>query len=487
MTQKNNLILDELRTLMDRGDVEQLRKMVNYLHPAAVARLGNEMKIKELLLLLEVLEARARAQMFGHLKPELQQALVKLLEADFAAAIIALMAHDDRVDLLHALPEQTADRLKQLVSEADRKDIEKLESYPEGTAGAVMTSDFAALRVDMTVSQALTTLRSYAEDKETVYYLYVLNEKRQLEGVVTLKDLIVAEPDTVLHDLMRSEVVTCRASDDVQQVANTLKEYDLLALPVINGGDEMVGIITFDDVIDVIEEEVSDTMYLKAGVGDLTKTKDHVYSEKLTKGSIWYPIRVRMLFLFITLIGGLMVGGVIDFFEDTLEAVLAAAIFIPLIMDMGGNVGTQSTTIFARGYALGHIELSKFFRFHVLREVLTGLIMGAMLGVIGGTVAYVWQGAPNDIPQLGFAVGFSLFVVITTATLLGFLLPWILLKIGVDHAPGADPFLTTIKDFTGLALYFVLVATLIGVPEDVIDDAIAMAESVTVAISSVPY
>ncbi|MDG5767870.1 magnesium transporter [Balneolales bacterium ANBcel1] len=164
----------------------------------------------------------------------------------------------------------------------------------------------------------------------------------------------------------------------------------------------------------------------------------------------------------VTLTGGFLVGGVIEYFEEVLGAVLVAAIFIPVIMDMGENVGTQSTTIFARGLALGQVNINGMWK-HIRREVSIGMIMGVLLGILGGFVAWLWQGAPNEVPQIGVAVGLSLAIVIPLATFLGFFLPWLLLKMGWDHAPGADPFITTIKDFTGLALYFFLVGTLIGV------------------------
>ncbi len=164
----------------------------------------------------------------------------------------------------------------------------------------------------------------------------------------------------------------------------------------------------------------------------------------------------------VTLIGGLAVGGIIDAFEDVLGSVLALAIFIPLVMDMGGNVGTQSTTIFARRLALGHINLTRF-RGHLLREVSVGLTMAAVIGVVGGVIAFLWQGAPNDVPELGIAVGVALAFSVTFATFLGFALPFLLIKLGLDDAPGADPFITTIKDFTGLAVYFLMAAWLLGI------------------------
>jgi magnesium transporter len=214
--------------------------------------------------------------------------------------------------------------------------------------------------------------------------------------------------------------------------------------------------------MDALDDDTSEIMYRKAGMGDPAHAKELLRSERLTSGNILYPVRVRIAFLMVTLAGGLAVGGLIEQFEDVLAAVVAVAIFVPLIMDMGGNVGTQSTTIFARGLALGHIDPSRFGR-QLFREVRVGLVMAVIIACIGGAAAYFWQGAPNDIPMLGVAVGLSLFTSVTLATFLGFALPWLMLKLGLDHAPGADPFITTIKDFTGLAVYFGLAGLLLGV------------------------
>jgi magnesium transporter len=246
-----------------------------------------------------------------------------------------------------------------------------------------------------------------------------------------------------------------------RQAVRLLKDHDLPAVPVVDSEGRLVGDITFDDVIDLVEEEATDAALAQAGVGNLL-SRDKVWSERLVRGSSWYAIRLRILFLIVTLIGGMLVGGVIERFEEVLEAVVAAAIFIPLVMDMGGNVGTQSTTIFARGLAWNHINVNRFLPY-LFREIRIGAVMGLILGLAAGIISYLWQGAPNGIPQLGMAVGIALFCVVTLGAMLGAILPWIMLKFGFDHAPGADPFITTIKDFTGLWIYFTLVGTLIGV------------------------
>ncbi|QDZ39977.1 magnesium transporter [Euhalothece natronophila Z-M001] len=190
--------------------------------------------------------------------------------------------------------------------------------------------------------------------------------------------------------------------------------------------------------------------------------RDKKWSERLVTGQARYAIQLRIIFLVVTLMGGMAVGGVIEAYEGTLEAVAAAAIFIPVVMDMGGNVGTQSTTVFARGLAWQHINAGDFFPY-LARELRISLAMGAILGLAGGVITYVWQAAPNDIPGLAPAVGISLFIVIVLASMLGAFLPWVMLKLGIDHGPGADPFITTIKDFVGLMIYFWLVAQLVDV------------------------
>ncbi|WP_010625950.1 magnesium transporter [Halomonas sp. KM-1] len=282
-------------------------------------------------------------------------------------------------------------------------------------------------------------------------------------GFVRLTALLRAKSDQPVHYLLQGETLFVRESTDQEEAARLLQKHDVALLPILSESGAMRGVLTFDDAMDILDEETSDDIYWKAGVGDVTHYQDAVRSEKLTSGGIGYPVKVRLMFLMVTLAGGMLVGGVIDHFEGVLESLVALAIFIPLVMDMGGNVGTQSTTIFARGLALGHIDLKQFFRKHLLRELRVGLVMGVLLATLAGAIAWAWQGAPNGIPMLGVVVGVSLFVSVVAASVLGFLLPYIMLKIGVDHAPGADPFITTIKDFTGLAVYFLMAGWLLGV------------------------
>lgn len=318
----------------------------------------------------------------------------------------------------------------------------------------IMSSEYLQLTHTDTVREAMAKVRNSSLPADYSNFVFVQGPDGKHLGFVRLSSLVRAHSEEPLVNMVEGADRAVSYDSDREEAARILQRLDLSLLPVLDEHQRLAGVLTFDRAMDVLEEEASEDAYWKSGIGDLTHQKEVVRSEKLTSGGIGYPVKVRMSFLMVTLAGGLAVGGLIDFFEGALEAMVALAIFIPLVMDMGGNVGTQSTTIFARGLALGHIDLGKFFRVHVWRELKVGLVMGLTLSVVAGFIAFLWQGAPNGMPLLGVVVGLALMFSVTTACLLGFLLPWILLKLGLDHAPGADPFITTIKDFSGLAVYF---------------------------------
>ncbi|MDP4529092.1 magnesium transporter [Alkalimonas delamerensis] len=323
-------------------------------------------------------------------------------------------------------------------------------------------TDFIAVVSSATVKTALNKVRESKLPDEVSNKVYITETNGKYLGFVRLSRLLRSQEDASVLDLIEGKGIAVPESEHRETAARKLQRLDISTLPITDSQNRLTGILRFDDAMDILDEEVSDDIYMKAGLSAI-HAKDHIRSELLTAGPLRYPIGVRLMFLMVTLAGGLLVGGLVDFFEDTLAAVIALAVFVPLVMDMGGNVGTQSTTIFARGLALGHISLDKFWRKHMIRETVVGLAMAAIISVVAGTIAYFWQGAPNDMPLLGVVVGGALFFSVLTAAILGFLLPYIMLKIGVDHAPGADPFITTIKDFTGLAVYFLLAGSLLGI------------------------
>ncbi|MGY6704684.1 magnesium transporter [Roseinatronobacter sp.] len=322
------------------------------------------------------------------------------------------------------------------------------------------------------VSEAVDAVRRSRVPTGQAACVFVIDDHGRYKGFARLSALLRADGESTVNALIDGADLAAPHDMEREAAARRLQLEDVPLLPVVNAKSEMIGVLTFDDAMDILEQETTDDIMFKAGVGDVFNSDDHIRSEKLTQGPIWYTVRVRILFLMVTLAGGLIVGGLIDQFEDVLGAVIALAIFIPLVMDMGGNVGTQSSTIFARGFALGHVTMQDFWRKSFAREAMVGLVMAVGIALVAGTVAYFWQGVPNDIPQLGIVVGVALFTSVFTAACLGFLMPYVMVKMGIDHAPGADPFITTIKDFTGLLVYFLMASWLIGVDFDSEDTAV---------------
>lgn len=459
------MVANDLRELIATSNYTQVKSTVNRSSTAQIVEVLRELEPKQQVVTFRLLDKDRAIAVFEMLEPVEQRRLVEAMEDPEVIQLLEQLDPDDRVRLFDELPAKVTKRLLAGLSSEARAAVNLLLGYPEESVGRVMSPRYQAVRLDTTAGAALAAVRAADLRADELTNIFVIDENRFYQGYVPLADLVKAGEQTPIRSLVRGGEVFVRATDNRVKAAYVLKEHDLPAVAVLDKEGRMVGVLAFDDVIDILEEDVSETMYQKAGVADVIRRRDEVWSRRLFEGPISYPIRLRITFLLVTLAGGLAVGGIIDAFEGTLEAILAAAIFIPVVMDMGGNVGTQSTTIFARGIARGHIQPQRFWHY-VRREVTIGAIMGLILGTIGGLAAYFWQGLPNGVPQLGLAVGISLAIVITLATFLGYMLPYLLIRLGFDHAPGADPFITTIKDFVGLALYFYLITLLIGVGEE---------------------
>ncbi|WAL60657.1 magnesium transporter [Thermocoleostomius sinensis] len=450
-----------LNQLLEQPSVEATKQTVNQLSSFELARLLNDVDYQKRVLAFRLLGKNKAIEVFEYLNPDEQADLIQAMENPESIEVIESLDPDDRVQLFEELPAKVTKRLIADLSPDSRQTINTLLGYPERSAGRLMSPRYLAVRSHSTAGEAVHVVRNSRLRSDELQVVFILTEGRFYRGYTWLATLIKAHPDTAVETLIEGEIAV-RVVDHEVRAAQLMKDCDLPAIPVTDQEGRLVGAITFDDIIDLIDEEATEAAYSKAGVGGNLRGRDRVWSQRLVSGPIWYAMRLRLLFLVITLIGGFIVGGVIDQFEDTLETVVAAAIFIPLVMDMGGNVGTQSTTIFARGLAWEQIDASRFFPY-LVREATIGALIGLVLGVAAGTIAYFWQGIPNNVPQLGMAVGIALFAVVLLGAVLGAVLPWILLRSGFDHATGADPFLTTIKDFLGLLIYFSLVDWLVGV------------------------
>jgi len=436
------------------------KRTANQLDVSTFLRSLRDLSPHKRVLAFRLLEKDKAIAVFEALTPEEQIILIQGMTDPESLPFLEALDPEQRVRLFEELPAKVTKRLLNQLSDESRAVVNLLLGYPEGSVGRRMSLRYLALREHWTVGDAIAAVRESNLSDDELDIIFVIDAQRFYRGFVRPTQLMKAAPATLIQSLAQGSHVAVSVTDPELFAAKQLKEQDLPAIPVVDQEGRLVGDLSFDDVLDLIEEEATSTILAQAGVGNLLN-RDQAWSERLVKGPIHYAIQLRIACLIITLIGGMVVGGVIQNFEEILEAVVSVAIFIPVVMDMGGNVGTQSTTVFARGLAWQHINIHRYGSY-LFRELRIGAIMGLILGLAGGLIAYVWQGVPNDIPQLGLAVGLSLFTVITLAAVLGALLPWLLLKLGFDHGPAADPFITTIKDFTGLLLYFYLVSLFLG-------------------------
>ncbi len=429
----------------------------------------SKMRVEELIDALQELRDEDQAVVFRLLpKPVAvdvfdamdivwRREMIESFSNEEAINLLGTLEPEDRVHLLDELPARVAKQLLASLPKEQREVTALLMGYESGTVGRIMSPDFVDVKGTMTVAEALDRIRTKKNGGHiTFHHVYVTDDTRKLLGVLPLSALVTATPGCSIAELVGPEEPPfARTREDQELAARRLEQLDAPELPVVDREHRLVGVFTANEAIDVLQTEVTDDMYDKVGLLDVTQ-RETDRSARLLRGSFWHVLAVRVPFLLITLAGGMLAGFVIDQFEDILVTVAATAIFIPVIMDMGGNVGTQSSTIFTRGTVLGQINMRRF-AWHWGREVLYGFGMAVLFGVLGGVVAHVWQG----VPGLGIAVGISLTLTITVATAMGFLVPYVLIRLGFDQAAGADPFITTIKDMTGLAIYFASVSFLV--------------------------
>ncbi|MCL2397231.1 MAG: magnesium transporter [Defluviitaleaceae bacterium] len=462
------MIKENVLEYIETKDMESLKNLLAQAEELEILHAYHDLSPKEQVIVFRLLAKEVALSVFEELDTDEQQNLLRSFTEERAIELVNEMAPDDRVRLLDEMPASVAKRLINSLSPEERKVTNALMGYAPETAGRIMTTEFISLRRDMTVEQALEKVSAQAEDKETVYTLFVTDSSKKLEGVLTLKGLLIArgatsstvigktDGSTLVGDIMSKNAISVPVDTDQEEVARVLKELDLLAIPVVDKEGCIVGIVTIDDAVDILEEEATEDILDAAGFADVVGKEDD-RSKILTVGSLPKIWAVRLPFLLIALAGGLLAGGIIEGFEEMLESVVVVAFFIPVILDMGGSVGSQSTTVFARGVVLGHINTKNFLK-PLLKEVMVGLTIGIILGAIAAGVILIWQG----FPMLALAVGLALAATMTLAATLGFVTPFAIMKLKMDQAAGSAPIITSIKDITGLFIYFGLVFVLMG-------------------------
>lgn len=432
------------------NDFKRLKQELNEMKTDEILKLIYKANDQDSLVFFRLLSKEKALEVFELMDVSVQQRLLEKFTDEKAIEIFASLQPDDRIKLMDELPAAVAKRLLSSLSHSEREMTSLLLGYKAGTAGRAMTPKYIRLRKDMTASEALQKVRTSGGDMETLYHLYVTDNERHLEGEVTLVDIVMADPDKKISEIMTKEPFKAYTETNEEEVAHILEEQDLLAIPIVDSEERLVGVITVDDAIDILQDEAVEADLDKAGFSDISRTETD-RSKILISGSIFKIWRIRVPFLIITLLGGLIAGLFIEQFENTIQQIVAVAFFMPVIMNMGGNVGGQSSTIFTRALVLGQINFSKFIK-QLGRELLVGLSIGLLLGCFAFAIVGLWQGL-----KFGLVVGASLAITVTIATALGFLVPYILIKLRLDQAAGTNPLITMINDITGLLIFFLLV------------------------------
>jgi len=430
-----------LKEYISHNQHQEAERLLQECQPADIAEFLVDLEPEEIATVLNLLDGDMAAEVLNQLDPDLANQVLKIIGAEKTSEILDEMYSDDVADLLGELTDQEKDQILNLMEKEDAVEVRELLEYKEDTAGGIMTTEYVAILQDITAARAIEVLRETAPDAETVYYVYVINAKNQLAGVISLRELIVASPDTVIEEIMHRKVKSVNVHMDQEEVAAMVSKYNFLAIPVVDDNNCLLGIVTVDDVIDVIHEEATEDIFRLAGTAEIDL-------EDTLGSRIINSLRTRLPWLLVTLAGGLLAGRIIRGLEAELQAVVALAYFIPLLTGMGGNVGTQSSTLTVRGLATGQIDAKELF-LTVGRESLVGSAVGLICGLIVTFVAFFWQKSL----LLGLVVGGALLGNMITAATMGTLVPLVFKRMGIDPAVASAPFISTSIDITGLLIY----------------------------------
>ncbi|MDD4526920.1 MAG: magnesium transporter [Candidatus Margulisbacteria bacterium] len=447
--------------ILEKKDYETIINLFEEQHPAESAELISTIDPSIIWKLLLKLDSKVRAEIFSHIHLETQILIAERLSRRSLSQIFTDMPPDDRADLFKKLSKEIQDLLIPALAQAEREDILKLSSYPEKTAGSVMTSEYVALFEKNTVTEAIEKIRKEAPDTETIYYSYIVDQDRKLKGFVSLKDLLIAKPSLKLEDIMQQEPITCLVTEDQEDAARRLQKYDLIAIPVVDENNALVGIITHDDAIDVItQEQTEDIEKLMAISGS------HEAGAYLKK-SAWTHFKDRSVWIVVLAMVGLIPGMIIHHFEATLFNLMLLALYMPMLVDAGGNSGNQSATVIVRALSLKEVSSKDVFRI-LFKELSISLMLAGVLAVlVAAKIIFFTSGVviPENLTltRIALAVSIGLSLQVITSTMIGSMLPILASKLKLDPAVVANPVLTTVVDITGLFLYFNTARIILGI------------------------
>ena len=437
---------EQILALLEERKFKELKELLETMHPVDIGEILEEIDKKQMILIFRLLAKDEAAEVFTDMNSDMREYLINALKDSELEEVMDEMYLDDTVDVLEEMPANVVDRLLMVTDEDARRKINVLLQYPEDSAGSIMNVEYISFRKEMTVEDAILKIRQVGINKETIYTCYV-TDKRKLIGVVDVKDLLTAGESRLIEDIMDENVLFARTLDDQEEVASMIRKYGLVAIPIIDHENCLVGIVTVDDAMFVLQDEATEDISIMAGVSP----NEDSYFET----SVFQHAKSRSLWLMLLMLSATVTGEILGYFEDAMAAMPILITFIPMLMGTGGNCGSQSSTMVIRGLAVGEIEFRDFFRV-IFKEIRIAVVVGILLSVVNGIRIYIMY---DQNIMLAIALGITMIAVICMAKCIGSTLPLLAKKLGLDPAIMAAPLISTIMDTCTMLVYFAIVTS----------------------------
>lgn len=448
-------IIEQIQELVKSRRIAQLRELLESINSADFPSLFEELDDEDMVVIFRLLPKDKASDVFVELDPDLQEKLINNFTDKELKVVVDDLFMDDTVDLIEEMPSSVVKRILRNIKPTDRKIINELLKFPEDSAGSIMTTEMVELKENMTVEKAFQIIKDTGIDKETIYICYVVDSSRKLIGTVAIKDLLVSERDVLIKDILEENVISVLTTEDKEAVAKMFDKYNFMAMPVVDTEDRLVGIVTIDDAIDVMQDENTEDFEKMAA---MTPTEDTYF-----KTSVFRHAKNRIIWLLFLMLSSTFTGLLLERFQSAIAAVPLLVAFIPTIMDTGGNCGSQSSTLIIRGLALDEIKLSDIFK-AIWKEIRVSFMIGAALAVVTGLRIFLqYDGIHNDQSiKIAFIVGVTLMATAMIAEIMGCVLPMLAKRLKLDPAIMASPLITTVVDLCSMLVFFSIATAVMG-------------------------
>ena len=441
--------IEEIKELIEKKQFTKLKEELKEMKSADISTILDELDKEQAVIIFRLLSKEKAGMTFSYMETDMREKLIKDLTDTELKNVLDELFMDDTVDLIEEMPSNVVTRILRNVDKNDRKVINELLKYPEDSAGSIMTTEFIDLKENMTIEQALDRIRQIGTDSETIYTCYVLDLNRKLQGIISIKELILAKEESLIADNMETNIISVNTLEDKEEVAKKFDKYDLYALPVVDNENRLVGIVTVDDAINVLQDEAEEDFEKMAAMSPT--------EESYFETSVFKHAKNRIVWLLILMLSSAITGTIITNYENAFAAVPLLVAFIPMLMDTGGNCGSQSSTLIIRGLATDELEVKDVFKI-LWKEIRIAVIVGVSLALINGLRIFVQY---KNL-QLACTVGLSITVTVILSKSIGCLLPLLAKKLKLDPAIMAAPLITTIVDILSVLVYFNIATAIMG-------------------------